>query len=69
LAFKRTLGKNSVIVIVNLSKKALTTKFDAGAAATMFLFSNDKSVKLAAKANAVTLPALGYEIYTPAAVK
>jgi glycosidase len=69
LAFKRTVGKNTVMVVVNLSKKALTTKFDAGAAATMFLFSNDKSVKLAAKANAVTLPAFGYEIYTPAVVK
>ena len=69
LAFKRTKGTNNVIVLVNLSKKALTTKFDAGAAATMYLFSTDKSVKLAAKSNAVTLPAFGYEIYTPAVVK
>ena len=69
LAFKRTKGTNSVIVIVNLSKKALTTKFDAGAAGTMYLFSSDKSVKLTATANAVTVPALGYEIYTPAVVK
>jgi len=69
LAIKRTKGTNNVIVLVNLSKKALTTKFDAGAAATMFLFSTDKSVKLAAKGNAVTLPAFGYEIYTPAVVK
>lgn len=69
LAFKRTKGTNNVIVIVNLSKKALTTKFDAGAAATMFLFSTDKSVKLAASGNSVTVPAFGYEIYTPAVVK
>ena len=69
LAFKRTKGTNNVIVIVNLSKKALTTKFDAGAAATMYLFSTDKSVKLAATGNAVTVPAQGYEIYTPAVIK
>jgi len=58
-----------VIVIVNLSKKSLTTKFDAGAAATMYLFSTDKSVKLTATGNAVTVPAFGYEIYTAAVVK
>jgi len=69
LAFKRTKGTNNVIVIVNLSKKALTTKFDAGAALTMYLFSTDKSVKLTAAGNSVTVPAQGYEIYTPAVVK
>jgi hypothetical protein len=35
----------------------------------MFAFSTDKSVKLAATNAAVTIPALGYEIYTAVAVK
>ncbi|MCX8530333.1 MAG: alpha-amylase family glycosyl hydrolase [Rhodoluna sp.] len=69
LAFKRTKGTNTVIVVANLTKKALTAKFDAGAALTSYLFSTDKSVKLTATGNSITLAALGYEIYTPAIVK
>jgi hypothetical protein len=68
-AFKRTKGTNSVIVVVNLTKKSITAKFDAGAAANTFLFSSDKAAKLTATANAVTLAAFGYEIYTPAVIK
>lgn len=68
-AFKRTKGTNSVIVVVNLTKKAITAKFDAGAAANTFLFSTDKAAKLAATGNSITLAAFGYEIYTPAVVK
>jgi hypothetical protein len=68
-AFKRTKNKSNVIVVVNLTKKALTAKFNPGAALTMFAFSTDKSVKLAATNATVTIPALGYEIYTAAAVK
>lgn len=68
-AFKRTKNKSNVIVVVNLTKKALTAKFNPGAAATMYAFSTDKAVKLTATNSSVTIPALGYEIYTMAVVK
>jgi glycosidase len=68
-AFKRTKGTNSVIVVVNLSRRALTARFDAGVAVNRFLFSNDRSVRLTATGNSVTLTAFDYEIYTAAVVR
>jgi glycosidase len=68
-AFKRTKNKSNVIVLVNLTKKALTTKFNPGVSGTMYAFSTDKAVKLTSTNTTVTIPALGYEIYTAAVVK
>lgn len=68
-AFKRTKNKSNVIVVVNLTKKALTAKFNPGVSGTMYAFSTDKAVKLTSTNTSVTIPALGYEIFTVAAVK
>jgi glycosidase len=68
-AFKRTKNKSNVIVVVNLSKKALTAKFNPGVAATMYAFTTDKAVKLTTTNTSVTIPALGYEIFTATLVK
>jgi len=70
LAFKRGTGKTQVLVVVNLTSKALTAKFDPGAAATAYTFSKDAKVSLLkGTSNSVTLTPFGYEIYTPAVVK
>jgi len=67
-AFKRVKNKSTVIVVVNLSKKALTAKFDPGVAATMYLFTTNAAVKVTATNTTVTVPALSYQIYTAAAI-
>jgi glycosidase len=68
-AFKRTKNKSNVIVVVNLSKKALTAKFNPGVTATMYLFTTNASVKVTSVNTTVTVPALGYQIYTATEVK
>jgi glycosidase len=68
-AFKRTKNKSTVIVVVNLSKKAITAKFNPGVSATLYAFSTDKAVKVTSTNTSVTVPALGYEIFTATAVK
>lgn len=68
-AFKRTKNKSNVIVVVNLSKKAITAKFNPGVTATMYLFTTNASVKVTSLNTTVTVPALGYQIYTATAVK
>ena len=69
LAFKRTSGKNTVLIVANLSKNSLTATFDAGSTISAFAFSTDKATALKAKANKIQLKAFGYEIYTLKAVK
>jgi len=69
MAFKRTSGTNTVWVVVNLSKKAITGTWNPGSAATLYAFSSNKAVKVVATKQAITLPAFGYEIYTKAVVK
>ena len=68
-AFKRTKNKSNVIVVVNLSKKAVTAKFNPGVSTTLYAFTTDKAVKVTSTNTSVTIPALGYEIFTAAAVK
>jgi len=68
-AFKRVKNKSTVIVVVNLSKKALTAKFNPGVAATLYLFTTNAAVKVTALNTSVTIPALGYQIFTSAVVK
>jgi glycosidase len=68
-AFKRVKNKSTVIVVVNLSKKALTAKFNPGVTATLYLFTTNAAAKVTALNTSVTIPALGYQIYTAAVVK
>jgi hypothetical protein len=68
-AFSRKLSTNTVLVVVNLSNKALKAKFDSGVTATMYKYSDNKSVKMIAKGYELTVPALGFEIFTNAIVK
>jgi glycosidase len=68
-AFKRTSSPSNVIVVVNLSKKSVKFKIDPLVSGTMYKFSDGKSVTMPTKGFELTLPALGYEIYTKSAVK
>jgi hypothetical protein len=68
-AFSRKLSSNTVLVVVNLSNKALKAKFDSGVTATMYKYSDDKSVKMISKGYELTVPAFGFEIFTNAIVK
>jgi 1,4-alpha-glucan branching enzyme len=68
-AFKRVKNKSTVIVVVNLSKKALTAKFNPGITATMYLFTTNAAVKVTDSNTTVTVPALSYQIYTATAIK
>jgi glycosidase len=68
-AFSRKLSSNTVLVVVNLSNKALKAKFDSGVTATMYKYSDNKSVKMISKGYELTLPALSFEIFTNAIVK
>ncbi|NDH65499.1 MAG: hypothetical protein EBY26_03855 [Microbacteriaceae bacterium] len=69
LAFKRTSGKSTVIVVANLSKKSLTANFDAGSALKTFAFSTDKAFAMKSTANKIQLDPFEYEIYTLNVVK
>jgi hypothetical protein len=68
-AFSRTRSTNRVFVVINLSNKSLKAKFDSGVTATLYKFSDNKSVKMISKGYELTLPAFGYEIFTSAIVK
>ena len=68
-AFSRKLSSNTVLVVVNLSNKSLKAKFDSGVTATMYKYSDNKSVKMIAKGYELTIPAFGFEIFTNAVVK
>jgi glycosidase len=68
-AFKRTKNKSTVIFVANLSKKPLTATFDPGVATTLYLFTTNVAAKVTAVKTSVTIPALGYQIYTAAVVK
>ena len=54
---------------MNLSNKSLKAKFDSGVTATMYKYSDNKSVKMIAKGYELTIPAFGFEIFTNAVVK
>lgn len=68
-AFSRKLSSNTVLVVVNLSNKSLKAKFDSGVTATMYKYSDNKSVKMISKGYELTIPALSFEIFTNAVVK
>lgn len=68
-AFSRTRSNNRVFVVINLSNKSLKAKFDSGVTATLYKFSDNKSVKMISKGYELTLPGFGYEIFTSAIVK
>jgi glycosidase len=68
-SFKRTSTTSNVIVVVNLSKKSVKARISPGATGTMYKFSDAKSVTMRSTGFELTLPALGYEIYTRSAVR
>lgn len=64
LAYSRTLGKNKVVVVINLAKKAVTTKIKLGSATgSYFKYSNGGKAMLVAN-QSFTVPAGGFEIYS-----
>jgi glycosidase len=68
-AFKRTSSTSTVIVVVNLSKTSVKSKIDSLVSGTLYKFSDGKSVTMPTKGFELTLPGLGYEIYTKSAVR
>jgi glycosidase len=68
-AFRRTSSASNVIVVVNLSRRSVTARISPSATGTMFRFTDGRSVSMRATGFELTLPALGYEIYTRSAVR